>query len=595
MNAAEAFARIVSEIEGHWREGGTTYRCRCPCPDHEDKNPSCDIKLSGDKLLVTCQSRHCPQEDIIRALKDRDFWPTADTYSKTTPYKSKPRPHTPPKKVTRPPGIPQKRETKDKKTGKISDTKFFVDFWTYKDKAGKVLGHAVRYENAGKKDVVPFFHKNQQGNWYGGFPETPRPLYGLNHLTRAPEDLTIWIVEGEKCAEALQQVHRLATTSMGGGKAVELTDWSPLAGRKIRIWPDNDKPGQEYVGRIRIQLEALMPPPTIEIIDVSKLGLEETGDVFDWLQIHEPDELSEIPLEGKKGLKKTSLKGLLETDFKPEELILAPWLPTQGLCMVHARPGVGKTFLAIGIAFAVAAGSKFLKWEAPKARGVLYVDGEMAGNDIKKRYEKIVVEHGFTLPSKPLEIITPDINEDLLPDIGTKAGQELIESQLTDEIELLILDNISCLQRTGVENEAGGWTLMQEWLLHLKSIGKAVFLIHHSGKGGSQRGTSKREDFLNTILTLKRNPAYEFEEGARFEIHYEKARSVYGAAARPFEAQLDIVEGVWTMKDLKVVTYEQVVRMMKDGYQQVDIAQTLEKSKGLISKYVKRAKEKGDL
>ena len=259
--------------------------------------------------------------------------------------------------------------------------------------------------------------------------------------------------------------------------------------------------------------------------------------------------------------------------------------------MIHARPAVGKTFLAIGIAFAVAAGGKFLKWEASQPRGVLYVDGEMAGSDIKKRYEKIVVEHGFALPSKPLEIITPDINEGLLPDIGTVAGKKLIESHLTDEIELLILDNLSCLQRTGVENEAGGWTKMQEWLLALRARGKAVLLIHHSGKGGSQRGTSKREDFLNTILTLKRNPLYEFEEGARFEVHYEKARSVYGAAARPFEARLDIVEGVWTMKELKVVTYEQVVRMKKEEISAPELAKVLEKDKSVIYKYIKKAKE----
>ena len=49
-----------------------------------------------------------------------------------------------------------------------------------------------------------------------------------------------------------------------------------------------------------------------------------------------------------------------------------------------------------------------------------------------------------------------------------------------------------------------------------------------------------------------------------------------------------------TMKDLKIVTYEQVVKMLNEGYKQVDIARALEKSGGLISRYVKRAKEKGD-
>ena len=331
-----------------------------------------------------------------------------------------------------------------------------------------------------------------------------------------------------------------------------------------------------------------------EPIVIPDMSDRKTADPHPGQQAKETQKEAALPVKQKE-IVRVSIKGLIETKFKPEELILSPWLPTQGVCMIHARPGVGKTFLAIGIGFAVAAGTKFLKWEAPQARGVLYVDGEMAGDDIKKRYEKIIVEHGFALPDKTLDIITPDLNEGQLPDIGTKAGQKIIESQITDDMELIILDNLSCLQRTGIENEAEGWRIMQEWLLHLKARGKAVLLVHHSGKGGSQRGSSKREDFLNTILTLKRNPAYEFEEGAQFEIHYEKARSVYGAAARPFEAKLDIIEGVWTIKDLKTVTYDQVVRMKKDEATAPEIAKALEKDKSVIYKYIKKAKEKGDL
>jgi DNA primase len=38
----------------------------------------------------------------------------------------------------------------------------------------------------------------------------------------------------------------LGTTSMGGAGAAKLTDWSPLAGRNVIIWPDHDEPGRRY-------------------------------------------------------------------------------------------------------------------------------------------------------------------------------------------------------------------------------------------------------------------------------------------------------------------------------------------------------------
>ncbi len=58
------------------------------------------------------------------------------------------------------------------------------------------------------------------------------------------------LVEGEKCAQALIDTGIVATTAMHGANApVEKTDWSPLAGKAVLIWPDRDKPGWEYADR----------------------------------------------------------------------------------------------------------------------------------------------------------------------------------------------------------------------------------------------------------------------------------------------------------------------------------------------------------
>ena len=51
-------------------------------------------------------------------------------------------------------------------------------------------------------------------------------------------------------------------------------------------------------------------------------------------------------------------------ELPKREMILTPFLPSQGLCLLYAKRGVGKTHVAIGIANAVAVGGRFLKWEA---------------------------------------------------------------------------------------------------------------------------------------------------------------------------------------------------------------------------------------
>jgi len=77
----------------------------------------------------------------------------------------------------------------------------------------------------------------------------PRPLYNLVQVVREPE---IILVEGEKCAEALIRAGICATTAMNGSNApVEQTDWSPLRGRKVVIWPDNDAAGLKYAESAR--------------------------------------------------------------------------------------------------------------------------------------------------------------------------------------------------------------------------------------------------------------------------------------------------------------------------------------------------------
>ena len=80
---------------------------------------------------------------------------------------------------------------------------------------------------------------------------------------------------------------------------------------------------------------------------------------------------------GGDPLQVVDIHSFLAMDIPPRETMLEPWLPCQGLAMLYGRRGMGKTYLALGIGYAVGSGGGVLGWQAPKARKVLYIDGEM--------------------------------------------------------------------------------------------------------------------------------------------------------------------------------------------------------------------------
>ena len=183
-------------------------------------------------------------------------------------------------------------------------------------------------------------------------------------------------------------------------------------------------------------------------------------------------------------------------------------------------------------------------------------------------------------------------------DLAEKAAIKAMEAagKTKDDIDLIIVDNISTLCRSGKENEAEGWIPIQEWALQQRAQGRSVLFIHHSGKDGRQRGTSKREDVLDTVISLRQPSDYTQEQGARFEVRFEKARGFYGEDAEPIEAQLITDEhGIqrWTHKPLEDVIHEQIISLYKEGLSQKEIVQEIERNKSTVSRHIKRAKAEG--
>jgi len=297
---------------------------------------------------------------------------------------------------------------------------------------------------------------------------------------------------------------------------------------------------------------------------------------------------------GQQGPVGFDIKVFLEKDFPPRTNLLAPWLPSQGLAMVYAKRGVGKTFFALNVAFAVASGGSYLGWQAPVATGVLYLDGEMSAIAMQERLAAIA-KGSVLFPTAPLILVNPDFQLEGMPRIDQEDDQKAIESMLTEEIKLIVVDNISTLS-CARENEADGWTPVQGWALRQRASGRSVLFVHHAGKGGAQRGTSRREDVLDTVIALRHPAQYKQEHGTVFEVHFEKNRGLYGDEVKPFEAALHFVSGQemsWTTRSIEQTTLDKVVTLFNDGVKQNDIAEELGIDKSNVSRHIKRARETG--
>ena len=120
-----------------------------------------------------------------------------------------------------------------------------AELWPYRYADGQLAGYVARWDRpGGGKEIRPLVLRD--GRWRQKGIGSPRPLYNLPELGERP-DAPVLVVEGEKTSDAAGRrfASHVPTTSMGGAKAPRFSDWKPLEGREVVIWPDNDADGQQ--------------------------------------------------------------------------------------------------------------------------------------------------------------------------------------------------------------------------------------------------------------------------------------------------------------------------------------------------------------
>ncbi len=165
-------------------------------------------------------------------------------------------------------------------------------------------------------------------------------------------------------------------------------------------------------------------------------------------------------------------------------------------------------------------------------------------------------------------------------------------------VKLWIIDNIASLAPGLDENQKKDWDPINQWLLGLRFAGISTLMLHHTNKEGGQRGTSAREDNLDISIFLKSPNDYTTEDGARFVAHFTKQRVQNKYLKLLADTEFKLIQDesghyVWSTSNVKGVHKREVLNMLDDGLTQSEICESLDLSKGYVSKIRKWALQEG--
>ena len=480
---------VLSKLDKVRHAGNGWEAC---CPAHADDKPSLTVGIGREgQVLLHCHSgAACSFNEICDAidLKPNDLWPESDK----------------PKQKLR------KEAT-----------------YVYEDADGNPVMRVIRFKDElGAKTFRQQRYAN--GEWEWGTQDIEKPLYRLPQvLERISNDEIVYVVEGEKDVHTLESLDRVATCNPGGAGAEGQDKWLPqhtqaLAGGKIVIIADDDKPGYAHAAHVAAELrkvgarvKVFKPARGKDISDHIGTGLSmsdlevvasEIRDTFtDFI-----DSLKDLDHSQPLHVRVNKAQRLLDTfggnkNSTEEKGRLIDWatligeesddsfdwlipglLERQERVIVVAAEGVGKTYLARQVALMSSAGiHPFKRDKMPPVR-TLFVDLENPERIIRRTARKIykrIEQVGRAGDMEAHLVVKPD-GLDLLK---SDDRNRLIEWIDQTQPELLVLGPLykSFLDPGGRTAESVS-TEVAKFLDYIRhEYGCALWLEHHAPLGSS--------------------------------------------------------------------------------------------------------------
>jgi KaiC/GvpD/RAD55 family RecA-like ATPase len=214
-----------------------------------------------------------------------------------------------------------------------------------------------------------------------------------------------------------------------------------------------------------------------------------------------------------------------QRDLPERKYFLYPIIPEASITLVAGEDGSGKTMFCMGIADALAKGHNFSPWKnrAGSPLKCLYFDGEMHPFELRERLFQMDTNENLLVYSVSGNYL--EKNSFSRGNLTQKEYRESMAIEILDKnIKFVVIDNLASLAPGINENTKAEYDPINQWLLSLRHAGVTIFLVHHLGKGGEQRGTSAREDNVDNIIYITKPNRHGAQDGCKFDLSFDKFR-----------------------------------------------------------------------
>jgi hypothetical protein len=372
--------------------------------------------------------------------------------------------------------------------------------YPYTDAAGAMIVQVLRYDTPAGKTFRQQPKLSPDG----------RPLFNLPSVAKAG---TVLFVEGEKAATAAIGAGVVATCAIGGASSgTEKTDWTPLAGKKVIIWPDADEPGLAYAEAVRLAVEKVGASPTVICPPQGKPKGWDCADAIiegvnlqDYLANFQPRTALAFRLEDFAA---QSFAG----EPKPIEWLVKGIMPLGKAGLLVAMGDAGKGILTLDLALKIAADKQpgdlhAMGGEVSATGSVVILAAEDDHDTIHRRLHSLdpggqrrASGRLFVVPlpnaGGPVPIIKNSSTSG--PYVTPEWGELKKMLAAVDDLRLVVLDPLASFVHADVNADPAAGAFVTGCLASLATeTGATVLLPHHMAK--RERPIASPEEARNAI------------------------------------------------------------------------------------------------